>query len=220
MKNILCYGDSNTYGMRPIGFDIFETPLIMAELRYLKEERWPGVLQKELGDGFSIIEEGLCARTTGIDDPIEGVHKNGKSYLLPCLESHSPIDLAVIMLGTNDLKIRFSVPAFDIALSIGNLIDITKNSATGPGGKSPEILIICPPPIGKLTLFSEMLEDSIEKSKKLPLYYEKIARLSDCKFLDAGEIIISSDIDGIHLDKEQHKKLGLAVYGIVKKIFK
>ena len=114
---------------------------------------------------------------------------------------------------------RFSVPAFDIALSIANLINITKNSATGPEGKSPEILIISPAPIGKLTLFSEMLEGSVEKSKKLSLHYEKIARLFSCRFLDAGEIITSSDIDGIHFDTEQHKKLGMAVSGIVKTIF-
>ena len=106
MKTILCYGDSNTWGYDP-----------SSQQRFGPEERWTGVLQKELGMEYRIIEEGLNGRTTVWDDPIEGF-KNGMSYLIPCIESHKPFDLITIMLGTNDLKIRFSVSAYDIAESV------------------------------------------------------------------------------------------------------
>ena len=87
MKTILCYGDSNTYGLRPD-----------SNQRYPREIRWTGLLQKSLGEDYYVIEEGLSGRTTLWDDPIEE-HKNGKTYLFPCLESHSPIDLVVLMLS-------------------------------------------------------------------------------------------------------------------------
>ena len=92
MKNVLCYGDSNTYGYIP------ETGL-----RYPKNVRWTGVLQNLLGKNFNVIEEGCNGRTTIFDDPIEG-WKNGRDYLKPCLNSHKPIDIIIMMLGSNDLK--------------------------------------------------------------------------------------------------------------------
>ena len=103
VKKILCYGDSNTWGYNP-----------HTELRYPRAVRWTGVLQRGLGPAYHVIEEGLNGRTTVWDDPIEG-YKSGKEYLVPCLETHKPMDLVVIMLGTNDLKHRFSLTAFDIA---------------------------------------------------------------------------------------------------------
>ncbi len=94
MKTVLCYGDSNTWGSDP------ETGE-----RFAPEVRWPGVMARELGDGFHVIEEGLPGRTTLREDPIEGSYKDGRAYLTPCLESHRPIDLVTIMLGTNDLRV-------------------------------------------------------------------------------------------------------------------
>ncbi len=104
MKTVLCYGDSNTWGSDP------ETGE-----RFAPDVRWPGVLRRSLGEGYWVIEEGLGGRTTVRDDPIEGAHKNGRAYLRACLESHKPIDLMTIMLGTNDLKARFAASASDIA---------------------------------------------------------------------------------------------------------
>jgi lysophospholipase L1-like esterase len=99
MKTILCYGDSNTWGYIPGTGE-----------RYASHVRWPGVLQNALGNGYVIIEEGLCGRTTVWDDPIEE-YRSGKEYLIPCLKSHAPLDLVVLMLGSNDLKMRFAAPA-------------------------------------------------------------------------------------------------------------
>ena len=137
MKTILCYGDSNTWGYNP-----------STGGRYPRDVRWPGVLRRELGDDYLVIEEGLNGRTTVWDDPIEG-YKNGKEYLVPCLETHKPLDLVIILLGTNDLKVRFSVSAYDIANGAGALVQIVQKSEIGPGGRAPQVLLLAPPPCGQ-----------------------------------------------------------------------
>jgi lysophospholipase L1-like esterase len=205
-KTVLCYGDSNTWGFRP---DTKE--------RFDEDTRWPGVLRNELGGGFRVIEEGLNGRTTVWDDPIEE-HRNGKRYLMPCLLSHKPIELVVMMLGTNDLKKRFSVSAFDIGRSIGVLLEIIGRSASGPGGAKPRTLVISSPPVGKLSEFAEMFEGAREKSLALPKYFREHAELHGCAFFDAGEVIRTSDLDGIHYEAAEHGKLGRAVAANVQKI--
>lgn len=210
MKSILCYGDSNTFGAKPVEFDILEQAVLLADLRYPKDIRWTGVLQKELGEGYNVIEEGLCARTSTIDDPIEGIYKNGKTYLQPCLETHAPVDLVVLMLGTNDLKFKYHLSAFDIGLSITVLLDIINKSTVSSVGKNPKILLVAPPPIGKLSYLKELFEGSVEKSKQIATYYQKAAKLFDCDFIDAGKVISTSDLDGVHFDADDHKKLGMA----------
>jgi len=199
MKTILCYGDSNTWGYVPGSGD-----------RYPPEVRWPGVLRAELGPGYTVIEEGLSGRTTVWDDPVQGVHRNGKTYLLPCLLSHQPLDLVILMLGTNDLKVRFSVPARDIADGAGALVDVIQHSRSGPGGGAPAVLLVAPPPTGKLTGYAEMFEGAEEKSRKFALYYRQVAEQYGCAFLDAGEHVVCSDIDGIHFEPEGHRSLGRA----------
>ncbi|MGD9201747.1 MAG: SGNH/GDSL hydrolase family protein [Chitinispirillia bacterium] len=199
MKSILCYGDSNTWGYDPKTAD-----------RMDYDSRWPGVLRNTLGDGYYIIEEGLPGRTTVWDDPIEE-HKNGKTYILPCIFSHMP-DLVIIMLGTNDLKFRFSLTAADISKGAKLLADMVLKSNAGPGGmSSPRVLLIAPPPVSRLTAFAEMFVNSKEKSLKFGEYYSLAAKECGCSFLDAGKIIHSSDLDGIHLEKSQHEILGKEV---------
>ncbi|MGQ9500504.1 MAG: SGNH/GDSL hydrolase family protein [Anaerolineae bacterium] len=206
MKTILCYGDSNTWGYNPLNAE-----------RYPRDVRWTGVLARELGSDYYVIEEGLNGRTTVWDDPIEG-YKNGKEYLIPCLETHRPLDLVVLMLGTNDLKMRFSLSAYDIAQGVGVLVDIIQKSAAGPGGSAPQVLLIAPPPVAQLSEFAEMFEGAAEKSRRLAQHYQVIAAQYGCAFLDAGAVIVSSDVDGIHFDPPEHRKLGLAVAQRVKEL--
>lgn len=204
MKTILCYGDSNTWGYIPQA-----EPSLISQ-RYGRTERWPGVLRQRLGDGYWVIEEGLSGRTTVWDDPIEGLHKNGKSYLLPCLESHRPLDLVALMLGTNDLKPRFPVAAFDIAAGAGVLVEMILTSQAGPDNAAPQVLLICPPPVAPLPPAPDqsIFAGSEAVSRQLPRYYQQIAELYDCAFLDAGQHIASSDIDGVHLESAAHRILG------------
>jgi lysophospholipase L1-like esterase len=210
MKTILCYGDSNTWGYSPSTQD-----------RYGRDERWGGVLRNALSEGYLVIEEGLGGRTTVWDDPIEGIHKNGKTYLTPCLESHQPIDLVVVLLGTNDLKQRFGVGASDIAKGAGVLVQIVQKSETGPNDEAPTVLLLAPPPTAELagTDFAEMFKGAEEKSKHFSREFRLIAEELGCEFLDTADVITSSQIDAIHLDTEEHRKLGQAVAARVREIF-
>jgi lysophospholipase L1-like esterase len=172
------------------------------------------VLQKALGADYHIIEEGLGGRTTVWDDPIEG-YKNGKEYLIPCLATHATLDLVIILLGTNDLKKRFSVSAQDIASGAGVLVDTINKSGSGKNFKAPKVLLLVPPPLGKLTDLSEMFEEGQAKSLRFSEHFKKIY---GCELFDTAMVIKSSDIDGIHFEKESHQKLGRAVAKIVKTI--
>jgi lysophospholipase L1-like esterase len=208
MKTIICFGDSNTWGADPSGGP-----------RFSVSQRWPGILRKELGEGYWIIEEGLCGRTTVWDDPIEG-YKNGKEYITPCIDSHSPVDLVIIMLGTNDLKRRFSLAAMDIANGAGVLVNIVQKSNAGPEWKAPQVLLMAPPPIFEVGLFSEMFEGGEAKSKKFAEYYYNVAKQYNCHFLNCSEVIKSSLLDGIHFEASEHVKLGKAVADRVREILK
>jgi lysophospholipase L1-like esterase len=176
LRCVLCYGDSNTWGYEPATGE-----------RFPEEVRWPGVLQKELGEGFRVIEEALNGRTTVHDDPVEE-HRNGRTYLRPCMESHAPLDLVVIALGVNDLKARFGLSASDIADGVGALASIAKTTGAGPGG-APEVLLVVPPPVGKLTNAAQMFRGAEEKSRDLSYQYRRVAGQRGCALLDAGEVV-------------------------------
>jgi lysophospholipase L1-like esterase len=209
-KTILCYGDSNTFGYATVE---------RADSRYSFQERWTGILQGALGSRWRVIEEGLSGRTTVRDDPVEGDFRNGMAYLLPCLLSHLPIDVVAIMLGTNDLKARFSVSAWDVAEGLGALIDVINSASVGANGKAPEILIIAPPPLlRELPMHADMFEGAFDKSAQLATRYAAIANKRGVHFLDAGTVARSSTIDGFHLDPDAHRALGQAVADKVKKI--
>ena len=199
VKRILCYGDSNTWGYNPVTQDRYDT-----------FERWTGQLTQALGSGYDVIEEGLNGRTTVWDDPIEG-YKNGREYLIPCLETHKPLELVIIFLGVNDLKKRFSLSAYDIAEGIRVLVQIVQKSNTGVKNGVPPVLLLVPPPVGKLTSFADMFEGAEAKSRKFSEHYARIAAEIDCSFLDTSTIIKSSDLDGIHFEQGEHAKLGQAV---------
>jgi len=206
VKTILCFGDSNTWGSatvpRPDG-------------RYSEDERWPGVLRNRLGPDWRVIEEGLPGRTTVHPDPIEGRWLDGSAYLTPCLLSHAPLDAVAIMLGTNDLKMRFGVPAGDIAAGVGVLLTLAGSAGAGRNGGVPRLLVICPPPIladfGERPDFVGMFAGGREKSLLLPPLYAAVAAEHGADFLDTGRLIESSAFDGIHLDPPAHAALGAAV---------
>lgn len=202
MKTILCYGDSNTWGYNPDGSG-----------RYPKHMRWTTVLQKELGESFDVISEGLNGRTTVWDDPVRGDYRNGKKYLLPCLHTHKPIDLVILFLGSNDLKPRYNVTSMEIAQSVEMLVDIVKKSETGPNMTSPEILVIIPPPIlipeevKQMDYLLPEYEKAVDKSRQFPQAFTSVLN-GKCHLFDSSRYIKTSEIDGMHLDPESHAILG------------
>lgn len=203
MINVLCYGDSNTYGFNPVNQQRFE-----------RDIRWTGVLQDLLGDKYYVIEEGLGGRTTVWNDPIEE-GRNGKTFLLPCLQSHMPLDLVVLMLGTNDTKKRFSLTSYDIAAGMDNLIKTIQKSECGRQNGAPEILLLAPPLIGKLSNYAEMMTGASEKSKMLAPYYEELAERYNIAFFDVESVVSVCDEDGVHLDAKSHRKLAEALAEII-----
>ncbi len=201
MRTIVCYGDSNTHGMDP------ET-----QERLSRDARWPRVMASELGDGYEVIEEALNGRTTAWDDET-GRFRNGRDYLLPCLWSHAPVDLVVIMLGTNDTKSRLGLEAPDIARGAALLVDLAKSSLAGPDDTSPRVLLVCPPPLGPTSELAELwgFGRSRQVSAELARFYRLVADDRGVTFLDAGEHVTLDTADGVHLDREGHRLLGLAV---------
>ena len=206
-KSILCFGDSLTWGFNP------ET-----RGRYEYEIRWTGVLAGLLGPEFRVIEEGLNARTTGFDDPVEW-DRNGRRQLPAVLQTHTPFDLAIVMLGTNDLKPRLRLSGPDIANSVAKLVDLAGTLASSPAGGPPEILLVCPPPLGNLTGTSLVFRGAEATSRELAIHYQAVAASRGCHFLDAGSHLQSSDVDGVHWDPDANRRFAEALKPVVGKIF-
>lgn len=205
---VLCYGDSNTHGTAPMDS--------LADRRRLaRAERWPGVLAAELGAGWHVIEEGLPGRTTVHPDPVEGEWKNGLAVLPAILDSHFPIDLVVLMLGTNDLKPRFNVPPVQIGTSIERLLRTVRASEAGPGGAAPRVLLIAPAPVVEEGSLAEVFAGGPARAG-LAGPYAEAARRHGAAFLDAAPVWTVSPVDGVHFDAAEHGKLGRAVAAVVR----
>lgn len=212
VRTVLCFGDSNTYGAVP-------TLARVGRHRFAPDRRWPGIVRKQLGSAWHVVEEGHPSRTTLRDDPIEGIHKNGLRALPICLESHMPIDLAILMLGTNDLKQRFAASPSDIADSVEVVVKAVQASEAGPAGAAPAVMIIAPPPMVEVGWLAEMFVGGAAKSLQLGTRLADVAIRHRTAFLDAGTLIESSSVDGIHLDAEAHRVLGTAVARAVRGLF-
>lgn len=213
MKNVLCFGDSNTWGFIP------ESITAPFPERHAHAVRWTGVLGRELGSGFRVIEEGQNGRTTVHDDPFAQV-RNGKAVLPAILESHKPLDLVVLMLGTNDLKAVFGVSPGEIAMGVKVLAQMILNSDAGINNRPPKLLLMCPPVIGDqphLPDIAAKFPNAQRDSRQLPKYYEALATSLGCAYLNT-QSLIEPGSDGIHLDASAHAKLGEAVAATVKSI--
>ena len=219
-KSVLCFGDSNTWGFIPGRFN----PKTLYMERYGIGIRWPSVMGKILGEKYHVIEEGLNGRTTNIEYPdIEG--RSGTSYIIPCLYSHSPLDIVILQLGVNDLKIIFNRGIRDIRDGIIEIIDLIQNSIYGPNMQSaPQILLVAPPPLehegykdaDNILIFSGGMEKSLQFHR---CFYD-IAENKNCHYLNLAEHVRYSHLDGLHLDENGHKKTGEILSAQIKKIFR
>ncbi len=214
MTTIVVFGDSNSYGTPAMaGLDDWG--------RFAPDERWPGVMLAELvgsgvGTNVVLIEECLPGRTTVHDDPIEGQHKNGHRALPVILESHRPIDVVTIMLGTNDLKARFAVTPEDIAHSVEVLVKAVRTSQAGPGAAPPKVLVIAPPVILETGCLAGLFRGGAAKSARIGASFAAMAERIGVPLLDAAPLITSDPLDGIHLARDQHAALGRAAAIAVK----
>lgn len=209
MTSVVCFGDSNTWGCPPFA-NIAQTPDRIAPPR-----RWPNVMRHALGGDTWVVEEGLSGRTTVFDDPIEGTHKNGSRTLIPVLESHAPMDVFILMLGTNDFKDQLRITAYNSARGTLTLIQMIKGHFALVD-HPPEVLIVTPPAIG------EAAEPAIwgeghRRCRDHAYYLEQVATRTGCFHFDANRVV-SAGIDGIHLDEAAHEALGLALAQEVRSI--
>ena len=218
-KNILCYGDSNTWGCIPRWKD-----LGVPSERYSPEVRWTGRLATLLGEGFCVIEEGLGGRTSIYHRPDEP-WLNGLPYFKPCLLSHRPLDLVVLMLGTNDL-LAFLGPSMEqLGRGIRTLIEVVRDTPKcGRNGAPPPVLVLAPARIkaglGRTEVYplfdgprGELL------SQAFPEVYRQVAQETGCWYLDASRYAQPSDADGLHWEEDSHRRLADAVAEKVRELF-
>ncbi len=203
-RTILCFGDSNTHGTIPM-------PSIDASGRFAHAARWPSVMAGVLGHGYEVIAEGHPGRTTAHDDPIEGKNRNGMRMIAALLETHLPLDLVIIKLGTNDLKYRFHLNATDVAFGVENLVKLIRASTAGPGGTAPRVMVICPPPLREIGDLGDIFAGGASTSQGLSEAFAKMARRIKVPLLDAGDHIAVSHVDGVHYEAEAQVVLGMAV---------
>jgi len=218
-KRVLVFGDSNTWGWIPVERGYPTT-------RYSVGERWPGVAQAALGERYEVIEEALNGRTTNLADPavpeLSGAGFDGSAYLPAAVASHLPLDLVVIMLGTNDLKTAFHRSPEEVAQGIRRLIELVKaqDRAAWTEYPAPHVLVVAPPPMSDTERFpAPVFKNGIDKSRQLAAPYEAVARAAGAEFLDAGRIMPADGVDGLHLSAEAHRQLGRAIADKIRAIF-
>ena len=215
-KHIVCLGDSNTHGYCADPADCADHGD-----RFNEDERWTCLLQEKLGKAYLVIEEGLSGRTTVFEDAL---HESmpAVNVVYPILMSHEPVDLLVIMLGTNDTKERFGVNAAAIGVGMQRLIMKCK-SVPCWGKHEPKILIVAPPHIGDGLYNDEAASGPMgagcpERSRGLAKYFKQAADLLDCEFMDAEGLAEFNKIDCMHLTAKGHSQLADAVAEKIKEI--
>lgn len=211
MKSILCYGDSNTWGNIA---GTFNEDYILHQ-RYEYGVRWPTIVQTLLGSDYHVIEAGLNARSTAFDEKdIIRASRNGLKTLPDTLEMHYPLDLVILMLGTNDLKIQYNASVEQITQNIQQLIHTIKSSHFGPNFQAPKVMLISPAlvdPIAPALWSDYYSQESVDKSHQLAESYAQLAKTENCIFLDAKSLITLDLNDGLHFDRESHKVFAEAV---------
>lgn len=180
-----------------------------------KDIRWAGVMASELGAKWDVVVEGLPGRTTVWDDPVEGEYRNGQRSLRAILESHRPIDLLILMLGTNDTKHRFGLGPQDIALGVARLV----TEAKALDGVVDQVLVVCPPPVREKGDLAEIFHGAEARCAGLSHQMARFADEAGAAFLDAGEIIAVDPRDGVHWSADSHIAFGRAIAGKVRTLF-
>ncbi len=214
-RSILCFGDSLTWGWIPVRESA-------PTLRYPFEQRWTGAMAARLGDSYHVIEEGLSARTTSLDDPNDA-RLNGSAYLPAAIASHLPLNLVIIMLGTNDTKSYFHRTPYEIANGMSKLVGqvLTSTGGVGTPYPAPKVLVVAPPPLAPMPdpWFEGMFGGGYEKSKQLAGLYKALADFTKVEFLAAGDYVATDGVDGIHFSAETNIKLGHAIADKVAVLF-
>ena len=209
MKSILAFGDSLTWGFVAGTWE-----------RHPFEVRWPNALAAGLNGQARVIEEGMNGRTTVFPDPTDGAERNGAVALPIMLTTHQPLDLVIIMLGTNDIKYANRCRAFDAAMGMARLVEIVQRYPWIRTASPPQILIMSPPALCLTTdeWFNDLWGHAIEESQLFARHYKRVADEMGVNFFDAGSVARTDPTDGGHLDAANTKSIGTALVPVVEKI--
>lgn len=207
MKTVLCFGDSLTWGYDAEGRG-----------RHSYEDRWPSVLEAALGDNVTVIAEGLNGRTTGYDDHLADCDRNGVKNLPTVLHTHMPLDLVIVMLGTNDLKPMIAGTAHAARAGIQRIVGLIRHHEYSFGYDAPDILIVSPPSACETAdpVFSAVYRGAIAESAMLASLYRDLADDCGCGFFDAGSVARTTPVDGVHLDRDNTRAIGRGLEPIVR----
>lgn len=203
---VLAFGDSLTWGVDP-----------GARRRHDRADRWPVVLRAGLGGAVEVISEGLPGRTTAYDDPSATADRNGANILPALLASHVPLDLVIILLGTNDLKPQLCGTAAGAAEGMRRLLQIVRNQSYIYDMPAPKVLIVSPP-IARVTPSTGAEPPWLERcaqAQRLAGCLREVAAEAGAAFFDAAEVARTSDVDGIHLDAAATRAIGEALVPVV-----
>lgn len=197
--NILFYGDSNTWGFQG------DNP----KVRLAYDQRFTGILAKRFPQ-HRIIEEGLPGRTICFDDPLDS-GRNGTETLPMLLQTHEPLDLVVIMLGTNDTKIMFGHTPMTMRLAMERMIRLVQNiEAWSDTGIRPDILLVAPPRMGDIergTFYGMFDAHSAEMIPEVAEQFRELAEQYACLFVDGSQVAAEHCCDFVHLTAEEHEQM-------------
>ena len=211
MKTILAYGDSLTFGANPAP----------GGARHAYEDRWPGALEAGLGGKVRVVAEGLGGRTTVSDDWYANADRNGARILPTILESHSPLDLVIIMLGTNDLKPSICGSAREASFGMRRLVQIIRGHYAGKGEVAPLIMLVAPPLLCDTENADMMghfggIAHGLEQSIQLAEHYARRAQEWNTGFFDASTVAVADPLDGVHLNAANTRAIGEGLVPVVK----
>jgi lysophospholipase L1-like esterase len=211
MKTVLSYGDSLTWGYNPVG-----------PSRHALADRWPSVLQAALGPQVQVIAEGLNGRTTAFDDHLAAEDRNGTRVLPTLLGMHSPLDLVIIMLGSNDMKPWIHGNPLAAKQGMARLVNIVRNHPYPLEAAAPLVLLVSPPSVSRTenAEFAGMFAGGDEASRKLAGLYSLLADEAGCGFFDAGSVAETTPLDGVHLDAANTRAIGQALAPVVRAMLK
>lgn len=204
MPILMTFGDSNTHGTPPIT----ERGVYA---RYDAATRWPTQTAAQLGPDWSLVEEGLPGRTTCFNDPQMGDHMNAVIGLRIALNSHGPLNYMTLMLGTNDVKTRFGASPTQIVAGVAGLVDMALSPEMAARHPGLKLLLIAPPPVQELGTLTAEFIGATDKSRALAPLIQAYATARGVGFLDAGRVLQTSPIDGIHFAPDGHVALANAV---------
>jgi lysophospholipase L1-like esterase len=204
-RTLLCFGDSNTHGTMP--FARMDEP----RRRHDAASRWPCVAAHHLGPGWTLVEEGLPGRTAQFPDPLMGVHMDGRTGLRIALESHGPIDALAVMLGTNDVKAMFGATPETVVAGLAAILNIALSAEMQERHGGFRVLLVCPPPVEEAGCLAGIFWGGRAKALALPPLYDALARALGVGYLNAGDHIRVSPVDGVHFEEAGHATLGAKV---------